>query len=122
MPIMGPFDTMLKAWRDASLDLDFQFVAPFVLRNARHEVNAFGHVPEFGSHMGMVIFTTFIAENCHFAESLGFGYSCISISDETYDRTSFIDLLNDWGWCSRNRNPRRGIQENQGQFSRTGQR
>jgi hypothetical protein len=34
------------------------------------------------------------------AKAHGFAYSCMSASDESYDRDVIIDVLNDWGWSS----------------------
>lgn len=94
---MNPLEHMLNVWRIAALDLQFKLIAPFELYDGIEKVSCFALVPEFGSSKGMVIFTEFVKENCKLATSQGYGYTCLSVSDEPYCREDFESMLSDWG-------------------------
>ena len=90
----------LAAWKMASADLGFNFTSPFTLHHDGKTFLFFGHLPQIGAKAGMLVLTEYDSEQCEAASSRGFGYSCISDSNEPYDRQDFIELLNDWGWSS----------------------
>ena len=91
-------------WREAARDLGFRFVAPFTLEDAGERLAYLGWLPQFGSDFGMLIITADSLDQqqrlMDAARARGFGYSCMSPSDEPYDREVIIDVLNDWGWAS----------------------
>ena len=88
----------LVAWKTAALDLGFVFTSLFILKHDGKAFTFFGHLPQFGAKAGMLVLTEYDSAQCEVASTCGFGYSCISESDEPYERQDFIDLLNDWGW------------------------
>ena len=96
---------MLLSWREAASDLGFVFTAPFILRIGELSIACFGHVASFGSPGGVAVFTAYNPDHCRVASEQGYAYSCISESHEPYVRSSFVDMLNDWGWCSSEQQP-----------------
>jgi hypothetical protein len=89
---------MRRVWQHASEDLNFRFVSPFVLRDGDSERECFGFLPDFGSTRGLVVLTDHASTLWQLAQAQGVGFSCLTSSDAPYDRDSFIDMLNDWGW------------------------
>lgn len=90
---------MTAVWRQAAEDLGFEFIAPFTLPDGHETLTYLGLVPQFGSPKGMlVILGLHYDRHIRAAEQHGYGYSCFSEHSERYDRVSFIDVLNDWGW------------------------
>jgi hypothetical protein len=90
--------SQVDRWRQAAADLGFRFVSPFTLEKGGALIEFVGHLPEFGSSKGMLVF----ADPCtsaqfEAAEDGGFGYSCVTV-DAVYDRASFAVMLRDWGW------------------------
>src|SRR5689334_10757702 len=94
----------IEHWREAADDLGFRFIASFTLEDAGETLTYLGWLPQFGSEYGMLIITSESLEEqqrlMDAAKARGFGYSCMSASDEPYDREVIIDVLNDWGWAS----------------------
>jgi hypothetical protein len=94
----------IEHWRQAFDDLGFRFEAPFTLEDAGETLRYLGWLPQFGGQYGMLIITSESLEEqqrlMDAARARGFGYSCMSASDEPYDREVTIDVLNDWGWAS----------------------
>lgn len=95
---MSASQAMLRNWRRAAEDLGFKFISPFVLRDGEDVFECFGHVAEFGSPRGMVLMLEYDERLCRAAQEQGFGFSCFPEADEPYDRDTFVDILNDWGW------------------------
>ncbi len=96
---MNALDQMTAVWRQAAQDLGFEFIAPFTLSDGDRTLGYLGLVPQFGSPKGMVVIVGLhYDDHVRIAEQHGYGYSCLSESSEPYDRESFIDVLNDWGW------------------------
>lgn len=95
----------LAAWRNASADLGFVFTSPFTLDHDGRAFFFFGHLPQFGAKEGMLVLTEYNPMACETATTCGFGYSCISESDDPYDRQDFIELLKDWGWSASEETP-----------------
>jgi hypothetical protein len=66
-------------------------------------------VKDFGAPNGMLIFSTsdIVREYGERIVEVGYGYSVISsMSFESYDRESTIEMLIDWGWeANRTRTP-----------------
>lgn len=93
----------IEVWREAARDLEISFTAPFTLRDGKDTLSYVGLVSEFGSDLGTLIIES---ENdperdrlMRMALEHGYGYSCMSMSREPYDREVMIDVLNDWSWC-----------------------
>jgi len=96
---MGTTEQLLRSWREAADDLGLK-------------VEEFGDavvVRSFGSPRGMLCAIrqapAEVRELQDEAESRGMGWSALSESYLRYDRTLFIDTLDDWGWCSENAAP-----------------
>jgi hypothetical protein len=94
---------MRGTWLQAADDFGFEFVTPFIAHVAGDRVESFGLLPEFGAEQGMVVLLECDQAKCDALVESGYGYSCPSLSDEPYDRESFIELLSDWGWSLRTR-------------------
>jgi hypothetical protein len=94
----------IEGWREAAADLAFQFMAPFTLDDSGEAFTYLGRLPQFSGPQGMLIISDDSPQEqqrlCQVALDHGFHYSCMSPSDEPYDRDVFIDVLNDWGWAS----------------------
>jgi hypothetical protein len=94
----------IERWRKASRDLGFRFEAPFTLRDSSTSLTYLGWLPQFSGPSGMLIITADSLDEqqrlMDAARARGFHYSCMSPSDDPYDREVIIDVLNDWGWAS----------------------
>jgi hypothetical protein len=77
-------------WREAAADLGFRFVAPFTLEHAGETLRYPGWLPQFSSPYGMLIITVESLDEqqrlMDAARARGFHYSCMSPSDDSYDR------------------------------------
>ena len=102
---MNIVERMSEVWREAANELSFKFVSPFSFAEGARAIHCFGCLPEFGSSQGMVVFTEFNAEHCRLAQVHGYGYSCLSPSEEPFEREVFVAILNDWGWSDSSRAP-----------------
>jgi hypothetical protein len=101
-PLDQPF---VQAWLTAAADLGIEVVAPFVLPVENGEIRCVAVVKQFGYRNG-----TLVSRRGDVAEwqemrdlldqvtDLGYGFSLLGNSYAEYDRSSFIDALNDWGW------------------------
>ena len=89
---MEKTDALLAAWREAAKDLDI----------AVEELANRIHVVDFGSNAGMLCELAQTREDQlalrKDAEAMGAGYSGIGEWYLQYDRASYIEMLNDWGW------------------------
>jgi len=95
---------LAESWSKAAKDLGFRFVSPFEIE----QVSFTGLVEGFGSSKGTLIFVNSdegTSPWASIATKNGYGYSCLSSHYEEYDRESFIDTLNDWGWSKPDQNP-----------------
>jgi hypothetical protein len=95
--------TILENWRRAAIDLNFEFISPFLLESDNARFECFGLVPQFGWKNGQIILVDSVQENTQLAETaqlLGYGWSCLYGYDSPYDIQDFVDTLNDWGWNS----------------------
>ena len=85
---------MIAAWRQASVALSFRLEAPYQVELAsKDQIWVEGYLPDFGSASGM-IFTTLDRG----AIPTKLYRSRISQTYRTYDRETFIEALQDWGW------------------------
>ena len=88
-----------KRWLEAANDLGFKFIPDFTLQDGADNLTYLGLVPEFGGDRGMLIITEReSSRHIRAAEQHGYGYSCMSEHFEPYDRDTYVELLNDWGW------------------------
>jgi hypothetical protein len=101
--VMNLVDQMTSVWRQASHDLGFEFVAPFALPDGERTLHYLGLVPQFGTSKGMLVIVGLRADDhMRVAQQNGYGFSCFHEHFEPYERDSFIDILNDWGWSRPN--------------------
>ncbi|MEO6036370.1 MAG: hypothetical protein ABIQ35_14040 [Verrucomicrobiota bacterium] len=95
--------TTIEVWREAARDLGFTFISPFTLPDGDDTLAYVGLVAEFGSHRGTLIIEDSSGNEqsrlMRIASDLGYGFSCMSMSHEPYDRDVKIELLNEWRWC-----------------------
>jgi hypothetical protein len=92
---------MINAWQVAAEDLGIDVVAPFVLRVDGAEVRFEVLVKEFGGSNGMLLDRRMGATGTGPGRIYGLGYWVLSVlgtNHTEYDRSSFIDELNCWGW------------------------
>ena len=92
----------LRKWRQAADELGCMLVSPYELRSATGAIVIYAALlPEFGSERGMLVITECdYAEATRVAREQGFGFSVLS-NDSANDRDSFVEMLCDWGWTSR---------------------
>jgi hypothetical protein len=102
---MNNSSTTLRNWEQASRELEFEFVSPFELRLPNGFISCFGAVTQFGGKRGLIIMLNYDEGLAIAAQEIGYGYSCLSDSDEPYDVDSFIEVLNDWGWTCETKAP-----------------
>jgi len=96
---MGTTEQLLHSWREAADDLGLTV----------EELGDAVVVRSFGSPRGMLCAIRQAPPDAgelqDEAESRGMGWSALSGSYLRYDRTPFIDTLDDWGWCSESAPP-----------------
>jgi hypothetical protein len=94
------FEKVILAWRQAADDLQIKIQSPFVLTTADNRTIKYDLLIEhFGSKLGTLILSTDDMTEFNTAEE--FGYYCSGLNPDsysTYDRTNFIDTLDDWGY------------------------
>jgi hypothetical protein len=92
----------VESWQEASKDLGFKFISPFDLKNGNEMLSYIGWLPDFGSRHGMLIIDDADRENrdrlMKAASTNKFGFSCMTMGYDAYDRCVTIEVLNDWGW------------------------
>ena len=93
---------MAKAWLDAADDLGIRVVHPFMFtdRAGRTATTVGVFLPDFGSPDGALLTCRFDDESLG-AIADGTDYFQSGLSPyhyEPYDRETFIEALNDWGW------------------------
>ena len=91
------------AWVQARNDLGIDVIAPASVDLGSETICAIAMLPEFGAPQGMLIFGHFSPSQRRAADEVairedGYGFSYLSASYETYDRSLFIATLDDWGW------------------------
>ena len=94
-----------KNWLEASVDLNFELITPYLVEIGGKIKDLFAYLPQYGSPNGMiVVLTTYpdyrIDESIvKFAKEHEYFYSFIEVSDFLeYNRDYFIELLNDWSF------------------------
>jgi hypothetical protein len=92
---------MTLVWKQTAQDLGFEFIVPFILSVGQETLTYLGVVPQFSRPKEMLVIVGLHADrHMRVAKQNGFGFSCFSENFEPYDRQSFIDILDDWGWSS----------------------
>jgi hypothetical protein len=96
-------DRAAAAWRDAANDLGLDVLAPYQVIDpaSRDSIECVALVRAFGTTAGAVLMDTAsdTAAQCEAVSRLGYFVSRINVvAYSEYDRTSFADTLNDWGW------------------------
>lgn len=96
-------DPFLEVWQEAAIDLGLDVQAPFELdlqTGARIKGRLL--LKDFGAENGMIVVTDFslVADSVDEIVAAGYGYSTLSELDraDSYDRSDFIEMLQDWGW------------------------
>ena len=98
---------MACAWQKAGIDLGIEFMSPFAFKaSSGRKFICSGLLPDFGGSGGTVIYSRFDfitdeewdkADNTIY--ELGYYRSALNpLYYEKYDRATFIETLNDWGW------------------------
>ena len=93
---------MAQAWLAAARDLNIRVEHPFIF-TSRSGINATTqgiYLPDFGSPSGALITCRFDTDAVHeAADDTDYFQSALSPHHyEPYDRSTFIDTLEDWGW------------------------
>ena len=91
---------MASAWREAAADLGIRFESPFAMQYGGADYWCSGWLPDFGGPTGAIIACRHSVDAVlDVADSLNFYASGLSpYYYEVYDRDSFVETLNDWGW------------------------
>src|SRR5579863_3644479 len=89
---------VVAAWREAAADLGFQFTSPCMVQalDGQH-FEALGLVHQFGGQIGTLISAEPSAD-WYPAVQDGYGVSHLSPGYAQYDRASWIETLDDWGF------------------------
>jgi hypothetical protein len=88
----------IDAWRQAGDDLAIEVVAPFVLSVEDENLRFVAHLPTFGHRNGMLVLRRGATVDGKKLTDLGYGYSLLGSSYSAYNRSLFVETLNDWGW------------------------
>lgn len=93
---------MAQAWRDASRDLGIRVEHPFVFQSRSGVTGTTSGVflPDFGSPNGTLLLCRFDPEWLdEAADDTDYFQSVLNPHHyEPYDRETYIEALNDWGW------------------------
>jgi hypothetical protein len=92
---------MALAWLNAAQDLGIRVQHPFTFHTRRGSATTQGvYLPDFGSEFGTLLTCRFDSDSIYDAaeESAYFRSSLSPHSYEPYNRETFIQALNDWGW------------------------
>jgi hypothetical protein len=91
---------VLKAWREAAIDLGLKIHSPFILKIDTGEELEYGMLIEnFAGDQGVLVLTEF--EKMDDDEPEMYGYCSSALAPEyyeKYDRESFIETLTEWGY------------------------
>jgi hypothetical protein len=91
---------MATAWRTAAADLGVRFESPYALDDGDQRYWAAGWLPDFGGPRGTIVSCQYSSDGLdEVCGALGYFTSALNpLYYEIYDRTGFIETLNDWGW------------------------
>ncbi len=92
-----PVTEIQKAWQRAAKDLGIEVEIPFSLGGESWDAELL--VKEFGSPKGTVVLAR-SSENlkAKFEVAKRMGFFVSAVATNSYDRESFVDTLNDWGY------------------------
>jgi hypothetical protein len=100
---------MAQAWLDAAHDLGIRVEHPFCFtsRSGTTATTQGIYLPDFGSPSGTLLTCRFDGDAvCELADDSDYFQSGLNPhSYEPYDRSLFIDTLNDWGWFGATTDP-----------------
>ena len=86
-----------EIWLSAASDLGLKVTVPFeFVANDGCSFMFEAAVHEFGGKAGMLLMQQWDAAKAQAAANNGYGYSCMQVGG--YDRSSTIEVLQDWGW------------------------
>jgi hypothetical protein len=94
---------LVNAWRQAADDLGITLRAPYILEpgSGTDGIECIALIEDFGSSNGTVVFGRHSASELARSTAKEQG-RFVSLLDEdsysSYDRSLFIETLNDWGW------------------------
>ena len=98
---MNPF---AKAWLEAANDLKINVIHPFSFLSKDNKLvtTAGVYLPDFGSSKGTLLNCRFNSDStCDLVDLTDYCLSGLNPSYyEPYDRDTYIETLNDWGWFS----------------------
>ena len=83
---MDSIDNLLLNWRQASTDLGFRLIAPFVLQANGHDIAAPALVPDFGGSRGTVVFSLDQRADAQAVLDAGFRVSFLNDDGLPYQR------------------------------------
>jgi hypothetical protein len=94
--MQSELDRVSRAWRDAAADLGIRVTAPYTETDgSSHPIEFLALVHDFGSPRGTLV------TSMHAPRPQVSGYFVSGVNPglyATYDRQSFVDALEDWGW------------------------
>jgi hypothetical protein len=88
---------MTDAWRQAERDLGI-VLDPRVTLALKNGTKNFVLIKNFGGPKGAIVTSTDDTKDFKELQELGFYCSALGDSYSSYDRSLFIDTLNDWGF------------------------
>jgi hypothetical protein len=97
-----PQNAMANAWREASIELGFEFVTPYTFvdqAGAKHTCS--GLIVHFGGPKGTLVVSQYDEDPDADVAGAELGYYTSALSPfyyEKYDRDVFVETLVDWGW------------------------
>jgi len=108
-PLSDLFNRPVRAWMEASKDLNIEFIHPYRFKADANKVfTVSGLLPQFGFKKGALILSRRDSAAAHKgAEDSGdFFISALNpFYYDRYDRTRFIETLRDWRWNSGEKAP-----------------
>ncbi len=98
-------EATIRAWQTASSELSFEVVAPFALRVETRVHQCLAWVPYFSGRRGNIVVAAelpYMPVDPIFKRDAAISQYSVSILDvksyRAYDRTRFIEMLNEWGY------------------------
>jgi hypothetical protein len=94
-------EKMRQAWLAAAKELGIEVVAPFTLKTSDGQAHEFlALVRNFGGGVGTLVTSLDNDEvDAGVTDDTGYNWSALNTSTyATYDRETFIEALEDWGW------------------------
>jgi hypothetical protein len=87
---------MIAAWQQAATDLGIRLTSPFSVRDQDgRSVNVEGFLPDFGRPDGIIFIS---AARSIVLKKTDRQHSTLFTAYRVYERSLFVDTLEDWGW------------------------